>query len=637
MVTDPVPAGAQEAAPAAVAPGARATALRPPWWARFAVGVVAVHAGGFVWALLGLPRHWGFAAATAILVGLGLTWAVRRLWRRRFARVALRVVVATHILFWTGHGLLHAAPREAGEVHAGTATVWTGEPRPFLAGIGEASFRLTDKDVLAGYGGRPRRIAYPWFVPGPIGRASVALMCAADGTGDASVPMLRRGKPGADALGAKAVVLKPASGPKAAPLAICRLDLVFVDARIHAAVVEGVSDLGFTRDTVLLSATHTHSGPGGFTDTPLAEAVGTAAWSKDVFDRVVHAATYAIRAAWKDAVPARIGFVRARDLGPDRRPILAENRAGPERDRVDSEVLGIRLDAADQSRRIALILNYAVHPTWNGAKDDAFSGDVARALEESAEIGSNAPVLFLNGAEGDVGPRIAPEGPGREAAQRALASFAGAVGKHLAPLATRERLRIAAASVERDFGSPRWVAPFAGSPETSIAAADHPFGPGFPGALAGILALPVNAVVWSAGATDARIVGSFSGGAGLAVNVDRWLSHTDFRVSAVRLETPEGTAAIVCVPGETTTAVGERLKAAGRLRGADPVFVFGLTGDHMAYVASPEECAAGGYEARSTLFGPQTATRLEEAVDAALGAVGLAAPGGDGLPEAGPR
>src|SRR4029450_10142836 len=102
--------------------------------------------------------------------------------------------------------------------------------------------------------------------------------------------------------------------------------------------------------------------------------IATDHWSPETFARVADAAAEAIRRAHASAVLARIGFVRARDEGPDRRPVLAKNRAQDETpDRVDREVLGIRLDAVPDGRRIALLLDYGVHPTHYRRSDSRFS------------------------------------------------------------------------------------------------------------------------------------------------------------------------------------------------------------------------------------------------------------------------
>jgi hypothetical protein len=94
----------------------------------------------------------------------------------------------------------------------------------------------------------------------------------------------------------------------------------------------------------------------------------------------------------------------------------------------------------------------------------------------------------------------------------------------------------------------------------------------------------------------------------------------------VRLETERGASVLLAVPGELTTAVGERLKESARFRGASRSIVLGLCNDHFAYVADVAEHEQVTYESRSTLFGRDTAEHVEEAVDAALEAAGFTPP-----------
>lgn len=435
--------------------------------------------------------------------------------------------------------------------------------------------------------------------------------------------MFRRGTKGATPLGARALVLRPTGhGPT---VALVRLDLVMCDARVRDAIRQRVADLGIVDDTLVVCATHTHSGPGGFACGCLAQLIGTDHLRPDVVERVVASADAAIRQAHASAVPARIGFVRARDVGPAGKPLLAANRSAGDPDRLDTEVLGVRLDAADGGRRIALLLNYAVHPVWGRPADTTFSPDLSGALEASPALADGAVTIFVNGAEGDVKPRVRPD-PAQTADP--LAAFEAAVAPRLRAAAEQDRLRVVAATVQRDFGSPHAVHALLGQRAPLLRASTGPFGATAGDAIAAALLLPVNALWWSAFCDDARLVATFDGGFGVVASLDPWLDHPRFPVSAIALETPTGTAVLLALPGEATTALGEQVKAEGRLRRAEPVYVLGLANDHLAYVATPEECDVGTYEGRMTLFGRETSQRLVESVAAALDAVGLRGPSG---------
>jgi hypothetical protein len=150
-----------------------------------------------------------------------------------------------------------------------------------------------------------------------------------------------------------------------------------------------------------------------------------------------------------------------------------------------------------------------------------------------------------------------------------------------------------------------------------------PLGRGAAGLGAAALALPANVAVWSLGVEDLRAGLTFDGSAGVVACLDSYLSGTEFSFGAVRLETEEGAAAILWLPVEPTHTVGLDLKRRARALGADPVLVFGLTNGAMGYCTSRDEYVKGGYEAYSTLFGPDEALLIGECIDAALSGAGF--------------
>ncbi len=579
--------------------------------------VVALHAGGMAWSTQGIPdRGTALAALVFVAVLVGMGFAVRALGRRPRLRRVVRLGLLLYVAAVTVRGYLVFVPRDAEAPRVGAVTAWPAERQAFLAGVGDASFGVTAKDTLAGYGMRPRRVTLPWMAMGPLAKLSLGLMAGAPGDGAPRVPLFQTGEPGPHALGARALVLRPMD--RGAPLAICRLDLVMVDRRVHAGVLTRVLDLGFTADTLILAATHTHSGPGGFATACLAQALGTDHARPEVLERVVAAATKAIRTGYDAAVPAHLGFVTAHDRDAAGKPILARNRSAPDPDRLDTEVLGLRLDAADGSRRIALLLDYAVHPVWGRPRQRIFDPDVAGALERMPTAADGAAVVFVNGAEGDVAPRLGRADPGAPAP---LASFEAAVADGLKPRATASTLSIRAVTVRREMGSACYVECLGGRREALAGVERRPFGHAFADAAAETLLVPANALLWSAGVPDVRLCGSFQGGFGAVVRLDPWLDGSDLPVGAVRFETEQGTALLAWAACEPVTSVGEAFKAAGRARGASPVYVIGLANDYLAYVAEDADVARPSYEGRMTLFGPGTADRLVESVSAAFDAV----------------
>ena len=138
-----------------------------------------------------------------------------------------------------------------------------------------------------------------------------------------------------------------------------------------------------------------------------------------------------------------------------------------------------------------------------------------------------------------------------------------------------------------------------------------------------MLALPVNAIVWSLGFSEVRVAGSLRGAIGVHVNLPRWVEARTQPVGALLLDTAtdDGTAVaslpVLWVPGEPTQAVGRAWRAAWGDDGkGTPPLLIGLANGSAGYIVSRDEYLAGGYEATATLYGPSTAALLGEGLHA---------------------
>ena len=173
---------------------------------------------------------------------------------------------------------------------------------------------------------------------------------------------------------------------------VVSLDLVAVGSslveRVLCCVHETVPEAH-----VLIAATHTHAGPAGVRSAVEGEAVTEA-----IIDAVRVSARHA--AATATTVHARIG-VGTLPAG------VATNRNTPEAV-IDRRLTVVELTGYDGSR-VGLIWHTGVHPTVLGPENLEFSadlpGEVRRHMRSSAE-----PVLFLNGAAGDVSTRFTRRG-----------------------------------------------------------------------------------------------------------------------------------------------------------------------------------------------------------------------------------
>jgi neutral ceramidase len=158
------------------------------------------------------------------------------------------------------------------------------------------------------------------------------------------------------------------------------------------------------------TSTHTHSapevGPPGLPKAFMPERYQHQ-WDVDYANRVKRSLIEAIIEARNRLEPARLavgqGFAmaninrRARDV--DGRIRLGLNPYGP----VDRQIGLIRLERTDGTP-IAAIANYAIHGTALSGASTLISGDVPGIVAAYVEEKVRAPLLFINGAAGNIAP-----------------------------------------------------------------------------------------------------------------------------------------------------------------------------------------------------------------------------------------
>ncbi len=205
---------------------------------------------------------------------------------------------------------------------------------------------------------------------------------------------------------ARALVLR--SGGRA--VAIVSADLLVIPGALRAAVLARVENLRL--DGLLLAATHTHSGPGGYWDNWLAEIAGMGdhdpEWASALADRIAGG----VREASGLVRPAAIRW--ARGEAPD----LVRNRRfadGP----VDPSLLLAVVEERDGgSEPIATLLGFGAHPTILESGSLLLSADFPGVARRLFEEETRSPALLLNGASGDLAPVVPGGGEGFEGTDR---------------------------------------------------------------------------------------------------------------------------------------------------------------------------------------------------------------------------
>ena len=201
-----------------------------------------------------------------------------------------------------------------------------------------------------------------------------------------------------DRLMAKALVC----GQDAARIALVAVDLVGLDAEVVRGIREQVGyATGIEDAAIMVCASHTHSGPLTF---PFR---GMECIDGDYLEQVAAAVVEVVVAAAADSRPGRLYYARPEvQIGINRREPhpqgtrIGQNPAGP----VVSYAHVLRFVAADGTG--ATLFNHACHPVVLGHNNLQLSGDFASAAVRYIEEQTGDKALFVNGACGDVNPRI---------------------------------------------------------------------------------------------------------------------------------------------------------------------------------------------------------------------------------------
>ncbi|HZZ84203.1 MAG TPA: neutral/alkaline non-lysosomal ceramidase N-terminal domain-containing protein [Anaeromyxobacteraceae bacterium] len=193
-----------------------------------------------------------------------------------------------------------------------------------------------------------------------------------------------------DPLAVRAVVLSEPG----CQVALVSAELLLVPGELSRAVEARVRDLGL--DAVVVAATHTHSGPGGFWDNLVAEGLATGPYHRRAFEALADRIAAAVRAASAAREPALLSVARA-DA-----PELIHSREYLRQ--VAARLTGFRL-TRPSGALLAQLLVYPSHATLLGPDNHLLSGDWPGALMRAQPV----PTLFFQGALGDATPHLADQ------------------------------------------------------------------------------------------------------------------------------------------------------------------------------------------------------------------------------------
>jgi neutral ceramidase len=416
-----------------------------------------------------------------------------------------------------------------------------------------------------------------------------------------------------------------------------RLALVAADLNMipGGLVVQAARRAGFDPREVIVSASHTHAGPTGYSNFlfkdaafPTAQAPNSGVSDPDpvLYTFMVKRISLALARARADFGPAVAGWGNTRLAGvtanrsleahlADHGIDLARGQGKPADDpdgavhTIDPNVDVLRVDRLARGRRIPLGAwsTFANHGTVNHSTFGYYNADhhasADRVFEAAVRRTGHVPRgrevvnVYGNSDAGDVSAGLTEFGPahaeevGRREARAMLAAWRRA-GRSLSPT---PRLEL------------RWT-------RVCFCGQATPFGPLADHAVFG--------AAYLTGSEEGRgplfdATGDIYEGRRLATPTgvqgvkdparsddDRTLEPTAVPLTAARL----GNRLIVTIPGEATSELGRRTRAAtlaaARRSGIRRVVVAGYANEYASYFTTPEEYGAQHYEGGTTVYGP---------------------------------
>lgn len=324
------------------------------------------------------------------------------------------------------------------------------------------------------------------------------------------------------------------------------LDVAGLTTEMYEDLLARLALLGYRRDQVFVSATHTHSGPGTLSRRWLWQLLASDRFQDKVYIGVLDGIAQSVGAAEQSAQAAQLLAVSFSAQGMQR------NRR--HRDGWFDPTANLLLARSPSGEWLGALVNFAVHGTALNARNLELSADLPGAIERELQSQLHAPVLFINGAEGDVSP--------------AEGGFAG-IEKLSRSFAQQVIRAVPAAKPVRPDWSVHTSTLELGDPAVTMGAC-----------------LPAS---WH------RRIGNW-----IVLGLGDSVPHK-VTVSYLQL----GELRMLAWPGEPTTTLGFDLK-----RAAPGAWVLGLTNGYQGYFTSPGEFAEGRYEACSSLYGPQAGERV---------------------------
>lgn len=355
-----------------------------------------------------------------------------------------------------------------------------------------------------------------------------------------------------DRIFAKALVL--ADGER--KFALVTVDIVGFPPTLKPALLERLASDGWTKDQVMLLASHSHTSieMNAINPQNTFQVPQLGIYNPRVTEFVLERLAQVVRDAGREPVDVVIGTSGAEIEGWNR------NRRGS--GTTDKQLTVTRVDTLE-GKPLAVLVNFTAHPTFMSGEDMLFSGGWPGHLQRTLEslIGHGVTAMYYNGAEGDQSP----------------------VGRPDAGDSHWER----AERYGRDLGIVAWKAWQKTKTARDVAFAYHLH----------TIALPERA--WH---PDFMKTGGDE--YGLSEELLRQMLPVMFPAEVDSLSLRLGELLVIGIPGEMAASLGMQIKReAARLTGAKYPVIGGLADVWISYMLPADQYRRGGYESSVSFYG----------------------------------
>ncbi len=295
-------------------------------------------------------------------------------------------------------------------------------------------------------------------------------------------------------------------------------------------------------DHIFVMSSHTHSGGGSYMEMlPILANVLAGKFDPKIRALYEEKTADAIIAANKTLKPVRIAFGSGEARG-----ISRFRSTWPPDGPVDPEVGVIRIDSVATGKPMAVLMNFAAHPTVLGPENLTYSADFVGYARDTLErmIGGDVMAVFANGAQGTIAPRAFL---GADAWQRA---------ENVGAILAAEVFKVTMMIKPQDSVDIKLVR-----------------------AVLALKLVPTSA---------------FPPGMSYPPSYDSEINAISF----------DNRFAFVAIPGELGSILNFQVKERGKLLGFEKTFLLGLTNDALGYIITEDEYRHKTYESSISLFGP---------------------------------